>query len=150
MWQVLFDGPKPGPDGDYTLRFVDFHEVISPQNEFRLTAQYVKNLQQLEESETHYTIMGNIKEVYNPEGENWSHNEIWALLGLYEIDRVQQAPLGALIHHLPDGDWAVLGLHPLNVVLYPKVPEFVPTVLQAFTQKPDRFFGVDILTSIKG
>jgi len=146
MWQVIFDGFKPGPEGDYTLQFVDFHEVIDSQNEFTLIPQYVKNLQQLVELQTHYTIMGNIKEAYNPDGEKWSHKEIWALLGLYEIDRVQQAPLGALILQLPNGDWGVLGLYPPNVVLYPKVLQFVPNVLQAFTQKPERFFGVDIFT----
>jgi hypothetical protein len=148
MGQVLFDGPTPGPDGDYALRFVDFHEVIDPQNDFTLTPQYVRNLHQMVESETHYTVMGNISEVYNPEGETWSDHEVWALMGLYEIDRVQQAPLGALIQQLPYGDWGVLGLHPSNVVIYPRVPQFVRNVLQAFTQKPDRFFGVNILTPI--
>jgi hypothetical protein len=149
MWQVLFDGPKPDPEGDSTLRFVDFHEVIEPENDFTLTPQYVENLQQLVESQTHYTIMGTIKEVHNPEGEDWSHQKVWAVMGLYEIDRAQNAPLGVLIHQLANGDWAVLGLHPPNVVLYPKIPQFVPNVLQAFSQKPDRFFGVNIFTPLR-
>lgn len=148
IWQVRFDGPTPGSDGDYTLQFVDFHEVIEPQYNFTLTPEYVKALLHFVESQTHYTIMGNIKEVSNPEGENWNNHEVWAVLGLYEIDRVQQALLGALIHQLGNGDWEILGLHPPNVMLYPKVPQFVPNVLQAFSQKPDRFVGVNLFTPL--
>jgi hypothetical protein len=67
MWQVLCDGPKPGSDGDYTLRFADFHQVIDPHKDFILESKYGNNLERLVESQTHYTIMGNIKEVNNPE-----------------------------------------------------------------------------------
>jgi hypothetical protein len=149
VWQVLFDGPKPGPEGDYTLHFVDFNELITPINYFTLTSQYVDKLQELIEELFNYRITGNIKSIHSPEGEDWTGKNIWALLGLYSIDQWQDVSLGILISERPDKDWEVLGFHPQNIVQFPVINrDFVTNVVQAYTQRPEKFIGVHVITPL--
>jgi hypothetical protein len=149
IWKVLFDGPKPGPEGDFTLHFIDFSEVIKPEDYFTLTPKYVDDLQVLIESQFNYTITGNIKSVHSPIGEDWSKKQIWALLGLYSIDQWQDVSMGALISERPDKDWEVLGFHPPNIIQFPAINrDFVVNFVQAYTQRPQKFTGVQVFTPI--
>jgi hypothetical protein len=149
LWKVLFDGPKPGPEGDYTLHFVDFAELIKPDDYFTLTPQYIDNLQKLIESEFNYSIMGNIKSVRTPRGEDWTHKHVWALLGLYSIDQWQDVSIGALISERADKDWEVLGFYPPNITRFPAINrDFVVNYVQAYTQRPEKFTGVHVYTPI--
>jgi hypothetical protein len=150
VWQVLFDGPQPGPEGDYTLHFVDFNELIkNPMNVFTLTPQYIGKLQELVDELFNYSIIGNIKSVHSPEGEDWTEKHIWVLLGLYSIDQWQDVSLGALISERPDKDWEVLGFHPANIIQFPWINrKLVMNVVQSYTQHPEKFIGVHVITPL--
>ncbi|MFX1565372.1 MAG: hypothetical protein ACFFCH_05225 [Promethearchaeota archaeon] len=69
---VLFDGPKPGPDGEYTLHFADLSKLMQPDDYSTLTPEYVNNLCQLIDSEYNYSIIRNIKTVKAPDGKDWN------------------------------------------------------------------------------
>ena len=149
-WQVLFDGPQPGPEGDYTLHFVDYLELIKLDDYFTLTPKYIENLQQLIERQFNYSVIGNIKTVHSSEGDDWTGKTVWALLGLYSIDQWQDVSLGVLISERPDKDWEVLGLHPLNIFQFPAINRnFVINYVQAFTQRPEKFTGVHVIKPLK-
>ncbi len=61
IWKVLFDALKPGPEGDFTLYFVDFSELIKLEDYFTLTPKYVDDLQELIKSQFNYNVIGNVK-----------------------------------------------------------------------------------------
>ncbi len=147
VWQVQFDGPTPGPEGDYTLHFVDSHELFKPPNYFALTPEYVDKLQELVETLFNYRIIGNIKTVHTPDGKEWGGKNIWALLGLYSIDQWQDVSLGALISERLDKDWEVLGFHPSNILQFSAInQDFIKTVVHDYTQRPEKFTGVHVIT----
>ncbi len=150
LWHVLFDGSKPGPDGDYTLHFVDVSELMQPDDYFTLTPKYVDNLRRLIGSELNYSIIGNIKTIQAPDGKDWSSKECWALMGLYSIDQYQDFSMGVLTCKRSDNDWKLLGFHPPNIIQFPFINKnFVLNYGQAFTQHPDKFIGVHVITPIR-
>ncbi|MHA1959874.1 MAG: hypothetical protein ACW99U_06565 [Candidatus Thorarchaeota archaeon] len=128
---------------------LDFAEtaLVSPDSEFLLAPEFMDNLLTLVNTRHNYQHRGRIKEVKDPDGEDWSEKLIWALRGLFSIDRVQEVSVGILIHRRPDHNWVVLGLRPPNISDFPAFSnKFILNFIDAFAHKPDRWTGVHVFT----
>lgn len=57
--------------------------------------------------------------------------------------------MGTLIGKRSDNDWEVLGFHPPKIIQFPfSNKNFITNYVQAFTQRPDKFIGVHVITPI--
>lgn len=144
LWYVTYEGQEPEPKVEFSIQYVD----ITPDDLFPLNPDFFNRLRTKIKTQSHYKLVGNIKEIKNPKCEDWSGKMVWGLKGLYSIDTVQNFEFGILIHQITEGNNKLLGLFPPNIFDFPVVRnEIICEFISAFTEEPSRWFGVHVITS---
>jgi hypothetical protein len=147
IWDVTFEGEKPGTADDFVLSFVDSSFLVG---EPLLTNQFVDDLVLITKQTDHYNIIGNIKEIIDDEGVNQSDKNIYAILGILNNGLRIGFLIGNVIENSQDF-WHVAAVWPEGLAR--KVlenPEVFRTALLLLVDQPETWARVDIIIPISG
>lgn len=144
-WNVKFDGADPGPSDDFTLSFVNIDNIVKPEEQFVLVDKYVDDILNLCRDNDRYSVIGNLKEIFSPQGEDLSDKRIYALMGVH-TGTGQSLRLGCLLAQYQDGNWGILGLWPEPFAEAVKENnEILNGFLMAFVGAPNDWERVDVV-----
>lgn len=144
-WNVKFDGADPGPSDDFTLSFVNIDNIVKSEEQFVLVDKYVDDLLNLCRDNDNYSVIGNLKEITSPQGEDLSDKRIYALMGVH-TGTGQSLQLGCLLAQYNEGNWGILGLWPDPFAEAVKENnEILSGFLMAFIGSPNDWERVDVV-----
>lgn len=144
-WQVTFDGADPGPSDDFIINFVKIDDILPESERFTLVDKFVSDLVTHAESKSHYNVIGNLKDIKSPTGEDFSKRKIWAFLGVH-TGTGTTLKVGCLLAQYQDDSWGILGLWPDPFSGAVKDdPNILKGFLMAFVESPDDWERVDIV-----
>ena len=141
IWKVKFEGKDPGPADDFVLEFIDMRDI---HGLMAINQEHIEQMLKLFDTHKNYHILGNIKEVTSPSGENFSNKEIYALLGI----NVQQMKYGILLGRT-ENELIIMGVWPRHFAGAVREDEaFLNHVFFAFLNMPETWSRVDLITTL--
>lgn len=144
-WEVKFDGADPGPSDDFVLKFMRIEDVLNEEDRFTLVDKYVADIVGLVKSNDHYNVIGNLKEIVSPTGEDLTRRKIWAFMGVH-TGTGNELKIGSLLAQYKDDSWGILGLWPDPFAAAVKEDiTILKGLLMAFIEKPGDWERVDIV-----